>query len=113
MKKNNLSNNLIYNEEKPAVNVLLETDHSKEIRILLKKGQLMKEHKTPFPILVEVFRGRVDFGVRGEIHHLSEGDIIALEGNVPHDLVGTEDSIIRLTLSKSDTAERVRQVAQS
>lgn len=86
MKTASLLKNLSFNDKKPAVQVLMETDSSKEIRIAMKKGQEMKEHKTPFPIVVELFEGSISFGVNGEMYPVKKGDILSLEGNVPHDL---------------------------
>ncbi|MDX1362800.1 MAG: cupin [Arenibacter latericius] len=106
-----ITENLVYNENKPAVTKLMETSTTKEIRILMRKGQLMKEHTAPFPIVVSLFEGSVDFGVNGEIQQLKKGDLIALKENVPHDLLCTEDCIIRLSLSKLDTVKRVESVA--
>lgn len=111
MKTASLLNDLEFNEKKPAVKVLLDTESSREIRIAMKKGQVMKEHKTPYPIVVELFDGVISFGVNGEVHTINRGDLLTLEGNVPHDLRAEEDSIVRLSLSKSDTAERVKGVA--
>lgn len=113
MKIASLTENLVYNENKPSINVLLETENTKEIRIAFKKGHLMKEHKTPFPIVVEVFKGAIDFGVNGTIQHLIAGTLITLEGGVPHDLKAMEDSIVRLSLSKKDTVERVQNIQTS
>lgn len=111
MKTASLLKNLEYNEGKPAVQVLMDTESSKEIRIALKKGQLMKEHKTPYPIVVELFEGVISFGVNGQVHRIEKGDMLSLDGNVPHDLKAEEDSIVRLSLSKLDTVERVKGVA--
>ena len=113
MKKASLTENLEYNDKGPAVLVLMETETSKEIRMAIKTGQGLKEHKTPFPIAVEVFEGAIDFGVNGKNQHLKKGDLIALEGNVPHDLKAKENSIVRLTLTKSDSAQRVEDVAKN
>lgn len=111
MKTASLLKDLEYNDKKPAVQVLLETDSSKEIRIAMKKGQVMKEHKTPYPIVVELFEGAISFGVNGKVHKINKGDMLTLEGNVPHDLKAEEDSIVRLSLAKSDSVERVKGVA--
>lgn len=110
MKTASLNENISYNSTKPSIMVLLETESSKEIRIVFKKGQVMKEHKTPFPIVVEVFKGSIIFGVMGVQKNLDEGGIIALEGGVPHDLRATEDSIVRLSLSVQDQVSRVQNV---
>jgi quercetin dioxygenase-like cupin family protein len=110
MISNNILNELNFNDEKPNISVLFESSFSKEIRILLKENQIMKEHKTPYPIVVEVFEGSVDFGVEGEIYNLIKGDILTLDGNIVHDLKATSDCIIRLTLSKLDSVNRVNGV---
>lgn len=113
MKTASLLKNLSLNDNKPAVQELMETGSSKEIRIAMKKGQVMKEHKTPYPIVVELFEGRISFGVKGETYTVKKGDLLSLEGNVPHDLRAEEDSIIRLSLSKLDKVERVEGVANA
>lgn len=110
MKIASLKESIVYNDTKPAINVLLETESSKEIRIVFKKGQQMKEHKTPFPIVVEIFNGAIDFGVNGIKNHLKVGHLIALEGGIPHDLIALEDSIVRLSLSKKDSIDRVEKI---
>jgi quercetin dioxygenase-like cupin family protein len=106
-------NDLEPKPEKVLTKVILETSFSKEIRIQMETGQSMKEHQTPFPIIVHLLKGEIDFGVKGELHHLHAGDIVSLEGGVPHDLLAKEASIVRLSLSKLDRAERVQQVAQN
>lgn len=111
MKNASLLKNVEYKENGPAVMVLFETENTKEIRIAFRKGQLMKEHKAPFPIVVEIFEGEIDFGVEGETQILERGDLIALDGNVPHNLKAEADSIVRLTLNKRDDSQRVREAA--
>ncbi|MCF8714428.1 cupin domain-containing protein [Joostella atrarenae] len=110
MKLESFNKNIAFNNEKVVTKVLLETSFSKEIRNLLKKGQIMKEHKAPFPIIVHLLEGAIDFGVEGEVHSITKGDVLTLDANVPHDLTANEDSIVRLTLSKLDKIERVEKV---
>lgn len=113
MKIESFNENLDFNDDRIVTKVLLESSFSKEIRILLKKGQVMKEHQAPFPIIVHVLDGEIDFGVEGNTHSLKRGDIITLAASIPHDLTALEDSVVRLTLSKLDKSERVEKVVEN
>lgn len=102
-----LLDNITYQDNKPSVTVLLKTKTSKEVRIVMKKGQSMKEHKAPYPIIIELFDGEIDFGVNGENQILKKGDLIALDENIPHDLRCLSDCIVRLSISNFDSIERI------
>ena len=110
MKIASILQDLVFDEHKPKISVLLETETSKEIRIAMKKGQIMKKHQTGFPINIAIFEGSIEFGVAGEKHHLKKGDIISLEANVPHNLLGLSDSVIRLSIAKQDTVTRIEDL---
>lgn len=99
-----------FNETKPAVSLVLDTDFSKEIRVAFKKGQTMEDHQAPFAIIVQVLKGSIDFGVGGEVKEMTIGDIISLKPQVIHNLTATEESVVRLSLSKLDTLRRVKNV---
>lgn len=107
----NFLKDIEYTDAKPAVKLILETSFTKEIRIALKADQLMKEHKTPYPIVVHLIEGSLVFGVKGEENIIDTGAILTLEGNVPHDLKAITDCIVKLTLSKGDQVTRVEKVA--
>ncbi len=101
-----------FNQDKPALSLLLDTDFSKEIRIVFKKGQVMEDHQAPFAIIVQVVKGIINFGVHDETHQLNTGDMITLKPHEVHNLLAVEESIVRLTLSKTDSVKRVKQVIE-
>lgn len=105
-----LTKNITYKEDKPTITLLMETETTKEIRVVMRKDQEIKEHSAPKPIVIEIFEGKINFGVNKEVLKLKKGDLIALDANVPHDLVCTEDAIVRLTLAKADSIKRVNDV---
>ena len=112
MKTASIYQDLEFNENKPAIKAILETDFTKEIRILMRENQEMKEHQTPFPIVVELLEGEIIFGVEGQNYEVKKGDLLTLSGGVPHNLFAKKESVIRLTLSKLDSSKRVEGVAE-
>ena len=101
---------LNFSDDSVVITPMLDSDFGKEIRIAFQKDQVMKEHKTKFPITVMTLKGSIEFSVGGALFVLNEGDIIALEGNVVHELKATKQSVVRLSLHKGDTVERVKSV---
>ena len=112
MKTASIYQDLEFKENKPAIKAILETDFTKEIRILMRENQEMKEHQTPFPIVVELLEGEIIFGVEGQNYEVKKGDLLTLSGGVPHNLIAKKESVIRLTLSKLDSSKRVEGVAE-
>jgi quercetin dioxygenase-like cupin family protein len=104
---------LEFSDKAVVITPMLNSSFGKEIRIAFKQGQVMKEHQTKFPITVMTLRGCITFSVGSEKHILHAGSVIALEGNVMHELKATEESVVRLSLHKSDTVERVLGVLEA
>ncbi|EKS3202356.1 cupin domain-containing protein [Campylobacter jejuni] len=99
-----------FNSKEVKINVLIDNEKGKEIQILLAKDSVMKEHKAPFAIHVQVLSGKIWFEVEKEKFELNALDMISLKANVAHSLGGLENSIIRLSLNKSDSIQRVNAV---
>jgi quercetin dioxygenase-like cupin family protein len=112
MKIESFNEHIHYNDDSIITKVILESSFSREIRILLKQEQIMKEHKAPFPIIVHVLEGEIEFGVQEDVHLLKKGAIISLNSNIPHNLKARKDSIVRLTLLKLDNLERLNKVIE-
>ena len=103
-------NNLEFSDEHVLISPLIDNAFTKEIRIAFKEGQMMKEHKTKFPISVMTIIGSIEFTVEDKVHILNQGDVISLEGGVLHELKATEKSVVRLSLHKGDSVDRVSAV---
>lgn len=112
IKRSSIHDSLEYGEKGPKISVLMETEFTKEIRILFKKGQEMKEHKTAYPIVIEIVEGEINFGVQGNLEYLEKGSLISLQGGIPHNLLAQKDSIVRLTLSTQDEFKRVQELGE-
>ncbi|MDR0229370.1 MAG: AraC family ligand binding domain-containing protein [Flavobacteriaceae bacterium] len=112
MEVTNILHNIEYGKEKPAIKVLVNNPSTKEIRIIFRRGQEMKQHQTNYPIVVEIVRGAIDFGTDTTRHQLGQGSLLTLSPNIPHDLIAIDDSIIRLTLHKSDDISRVEKLLE-
>ncbi|MEO2062312.1 MAG: cupin [Christiangramia sp.] len=108
MKTASLTNRIEHHERFPVLQVLMNTETGREIRITFKKDQVMEEHQTPFPIVVEVFEGSIAFGVQGNIQTLQRGDLVTLGGNIPHALKAIQESVVRLSINKTNAAEQVQ-----
>lgn len=113
MKATSILSNVQFSDVKPVVTLLMETQFTKEIRIALKEGQIMAEHKTSFPIIIEIVEGQIYLGVENDGYILDKGDLITLEANVSHDLRAQINTIIRLSLTYKDKKERVEELVNA
>ena len=93
--------------EKVVIDKMVETPFSKEIRICMRTGNTMQEHKAPGAITIMVITGRVRIGSLNEQTELVSGEMLYFGPNVPHSLEALEESVVRLTLSKNDSVSRV------
>lgn len=94
-------------DSKPQITMMFESHTSKEIRICMAEGNVMREHTAPGAIMIMVLDGSVSISSREESLILNAGDMIGFAPNVPHSLEAHTESVIRLSLSKNDTFKRV------
>lgn len=100
MKISSLTKATQFHHQYPTIEVLFQTKFRKELKIAFQKFQVMQEHSSPFPIILEVVDGTIELGINKEIYVGKKGDLISLEANIPHHLRALETSIVRLSLSK-------------
>lgn len=95
---------------KPQIEMMFETAISKEIRICMGAGNIMREHSAPGAITIMVLEGRVFITSLGDEIECVGGSMVYFEAKVPHSLQAHEESVIRLSLSKQDSIHRVWSV---
>lgn len=111
MTKVNFYENLHF-DSTPQITKMMETPTSKEVRICMAKGNIMKEHTAPGAITIMVLKGEVLIGGTEASILLSDGEMIYFDAKIPHSLEANEESIVRLVLSKGDTFQRVQNLVK-
>ena len=66
---------------------------------VLKDGARLREHSAPGPVSVQTLDGRVRLHAAGETVDLPVGGLLALDGNVAHDVEALEESAFLLTIA--------------
>lgn len=85
----------------PAANALGErqtvaifkTNELEVMRLVLPKGKTMPAHKVAGDITVQCLEGSIGFNCDGETCVLAMGEMLYLDGGVPHSLTGLEDAL--------------------
>jgi quercetin dioxygenase-like cupin family protein len=107
MKKISFLEEISFNSQKVEIKKMGETAFSKEIRICMAKDNVMQEHTAPGAITILLINGKVQIASLQESVELTTGDMVYFDAKIPHSLKAFEDSIIRPTLSKNDSVQRV------
>jgi quercetin dioxygenase-like cupin family protein len=102
MIKASLLDEIFFNEDYPALHILVNTPFTKEIRITMRAGQTLPEKANKYPISISIVQGKLQLVSEGHKMDLGRGEIISLNPDTPHSLTAMEESIIRLTITKSD-----------
>ncbi|MDI9916116.1 cupin [Rhodococcus sp. IEGM 1379] len=84
--------------ETPRIEKLTAATGSTVIRISFTAGQEMKDHRSPFPILVHGAVGEVEFTVADHTVSLVPGTAVHVEGGVTHRLFAKQDSVVTLVV---------------
>jgi quercetin dioxygenase-like cupin family protein len=97
----NIFEDLAFNDEKPSVLTLRNTDHINVIAIGLKAGHVLKKHVTPFPALLVVLKGRISFDMEGVQTEVPLSGTFDIPANISHEVTALEESIFIVTKEKS------------
>ncbi len=71
---------------------IFKTSELEVMRLVLPKGKTMPAHKVLGDITVQCLEGRIGFSSDGDTRVLVAGEMLYLDGGVPHSLTGIEDA---------------------
>lgn len=77
---------------------LVKSKTFEAVRLIVKAGNKIAEHKVSGPITLQCLEGQVHIGLADSTLHLSAGEWIYLDGNTSHSVIGVEDSSLLLTI---------------
>ena len=77
---------------------LVKEEAFEAIRMVLRKGHEVADHRVEGPITIYCLEGQIAFTARGQTHDLKAGHWLFLLGNEPHSLRAIEDSSLLLTI---------------
>lgn len=78
--------------------VVVANDIVRVVAFAFDTGEELTEHTSTMPVVVQVVRGSLRFGVDGADHELTAGDVVYLAPNAPHSLEAREPSIVSLVM---------------
>jgi quercetin dioxygenase-like cupin family protein len=74
------------------------------VLIALRAGARMPEHKTDHCVTIHALQGKLRLHLRGSTLELGQGELLALEQTVVHDIEAVADSLFVLSLGWSRAA---------
>lgn len=77
---------------------LVQSPHLELFRMVLPAGKAVPEHQVPGPISVHCLEGELQFEAAGQAHTLRPGQLVYLDGQVPHALMAVSDCALLVTL---------------
>lgn len=86
-------------EKSINVQPLYKTAGMQIMLIALDAHAELKKHIAPGPISVQIIKGSISFRTDETAHDLTSGQLLALDGNVPHSVYANQRSIFLVTKS--------------
>jgi len=87
----NITKDLHFETEKPAVLSLIEGEHTKALVGGLLKDQTLTKHKTTQPTLLLVLEGTITFKMKSQVMLLNKHDVYSIPMDVEHEVIGIEE----------------------
>lgn len=77
---------------------IIKTDHFEAIRLIVRAGAEIPQHKVSGEITLHCLEGHIELGLEPTPITLTANEWIYLEGGVPHSIEAIEDSSLLLTI---------------
>lgn len=87
----NIAKELVLQPDKPARLVLWQVGPVNQIAIGLKRGQVLPRHRTPYPAILVVLKGTVEFRLDSNRHTLNVLDTFLVPVGELHEVEGIQD----------------------
>ncbi|MBX3013127.1 MAG: cupin domain-containing protein [Caldilineaceae bacterium] len=88
-----------FHADKPHIQVIARSGHARQILFAFRAGQGLREHTTSSQIAVQVISGQLCFTAAHESSTVTPGQLLLLEGDIPHSVYAESDTIMLLTMT--------------
>jgi quercetin dioxygenase-like cupin family protein len=100
----NLKEEIAYADGAVVSKTLLKKETGNITLFSFDKGQGLSEHTSPFDAVVQVVEGEGAFIIDGELQKVTEGQMIIMPANIPHDVQAAEQPFkMLLTMIRSES----------
>ncbi len=85
-------------EKRPGASVIHEDETTKIVAFEFDQGQELPDHAAFHPVLIQILRGRVDFGLPDRTIRLQPGEILHLTPKLRHRVKALEPTTLTVTM---------------
>ncbi len=110
MQIHKLSELIEFDEKKPVPKVLMNRPGYRLVLLNLRKGQTIPEHATREMVTVYAIDGHITFYEDKSPYELRRGEVLWIEGGVPHALEAHEDSTVLVVAAGSARPQSNREL---
>jgi quercetin dioxygenase-like cupin family protein len=92
---------------------LVKTEGLEVIRLVIHRGKEIPTHATRGEITVQCLEGRVAFTTGGVTHELGAGQLLFIQGEQPHSVLGIDDASLLVTITFPRDSPLAQRLAHS
>lgn len=85
---------------------LVRTDDFEVMRMVLPAGKSVPQHHVPGELTIQCLEGTLELQAHDRTQALRAGDLVYLEGNVPHALYALENASILVTMLRKGREDK-------